>query len=240
MRNDRRKNLSLRERGAGPDVPGSFFIEDLVPSLIGEEVHDVTAHARRFISPEIFEHAAGIRDAFHDGGRVRHVVLSNVLRASTARSIGRALDDATFRRHHHVPYRIDVAPLESLAASRLLDFCAWLGTDDAARFHGWLANWPARHAKQVQVARARRGDEFAVHVDTHQEGLAAVYNFTRGFSGADGGALYFPWKEHIELLVPPRFNTLALFRPRNAPHGVTRITAPRGKTRFTVTAFFTA
>lgn len=217
-----------------------FFIRDLVPSLIGKEVDDPTELARHFISPEIFEHADSIRSAFHDGGRVKHVVLSNIVNTSTARSIGRALDAATFRRHHHLPYKIDVAPLEELKASRLVDFCAWLMTDDAARFHGWLANWPANHGKQVQVARARRGDEFAVHVDTHEEGLAAVYNFTRGFTEADGGNLYFPWKERVELLVPPRFNTLALFRPRNAPHGVTRLTAPRGKTRFTVTAFFTA
>lgn len=218
----------------------AFFIEDLVPSLIGDETVDPTTLARGFIAPEIFEHADAIRSAFHDGGRVKHVVLENIVETNFARSIGRALDAATFRRHHHVPYKIDVAPLESLKSSRLVEFCAWLGTDDAARFHGWLANWPARHATQVQVARARRGDEFAVHVDTHEEGLAAVYNFTRGFTEADGGQLYFPWKERVELVVPPRFNSVALFRPRNAPHGVTRITAPRGKTRFTVTAFFTA
>ena len=221
-------------------APSAFFVEDLVESLLGDEVHDVTSLARDFISPGVIEHVATIRDAFHDGGRVKHVVLSDVLKTSTARSVGRALDVARFQRHHHVPYRIDVAPLETLGHSRLLEFCAWLGTDDAAQFHGWLANWPARHAKQVQVARARRGDEFAVHVDTHEEGLAAVYNFTRGFTDADGGALYFPWEDRVELLVPPRFNTLALFRPRDAPHGVTRLTAARGKTRFTVTAFFTA
>ncbi len=219
---------------------GQFFIEDLATSLLGDDLHDVTTFARHFVSPDVITHALAIRDAFHGGGRVKHVVLSDVLQVRKANSISTALQAATFRRHHHVPYKIDVAPLEALDDSALLRFCAWLGTDDAARFHGWLANWPARRATQVQVARARRGDEFAVHVDTNEEGLAAVYNFTRDFGPGDGGELYFPWKKRVELLVPPTFNTLALFRPRNAPHGVTRLTAPRGKTRFTVTAFFTA
>jgi Rps23 Pro-64 3,4-dihydroxylase Tpa1-like proline 4-hydroxylase len=70
------------------------------------------------------------------------------------------------------------------------------------------------------------------------EGLTAVYNFTAGFGARDGGELYFPWRGRIELIQPPRFNSLILFRPKGAPHGVKRV---RGRgTRFTVTAFFTA
>lgn len=34
----------------------------------------------------------------------------------------------------------------------------------------------------------------------------------------------------------PQFDTLILFRPRDVPHGVSRVTAAHGKARFTVTA----
>lgn len=215
-----------------------FFITGLAEQLLGDELHDVTERAREFVAPELFEHAVAIRQAFHDGGRVKHVVLRDALRPAIARAIGEALRAARFHRHHHRAYHLDIAALPALRPSALTRFCAWLASDDAALFHGWLAGWPARHPRQVQVARARRGDEFEVHVDMTDEGLAAVYNFTRGFTARDGGELYFPHEGRVELLVPPRFNTLALFRPRAAPHGVRRVTAH--KARYTVTSFFTA
>jgi len=216
-------------------VRDPFFIEGLAQQLLGDELRDVTERAREFISPDVIHHAVAIREAFHNGGNVKHVVLRDVLRPSLAREAGRALDAARFKRHHYPAYHIDIAALPALRASALSRFCEWLGTDDAALFHGWLSNWPSSESRQVQVARARRGDEFEVHVDMSDEGLAAVYNFTRGFTKRDGGALYFP---DDGLLVPPRFNSLALFRPKDVPHGVSRITAK--KTRYTITAFFKA
>jgi len=215
-----------------------FFIEGLAQQLLGDELRDVTERAREFISHDVIAYASAIREAFHDGGRVKHVVLRDVLRPSLARELGKALEAARFQRHHYPAYHIDIAALSTLRPSALSRFCAWLGTDDAALFHGWLANWPSSESRQVQVARARRGDEFEVHVDMTDEGLAAVYNFTRGFTKRAGGELYFPNEGRVELLVPPRFNSLALFRPENAPHGVSRITAK--KTRYTITAFFKA
>lgn len=219
-----------------------FFIEDLVPSLFGDEAEDVTARARRFVAPDVVSGVKEIREAFHDGGRVKHVALERVLRSRVAESIGDGLEAARFKRHHYAPYRIEISPLDELGDTGLRKFCRWLSTDDAARFHGWLAGWPAGGeslvSKQVQVARARRGDEFPVHIDTNEEGLACVYNFTRAFGPEDGGRLYFPYRDRNELELAPVFNTLILFRPRGAPHGVSKVTAPRGKTRFTVTAFF--
>jgi hypothetical protein len=219
-----------------------FFIEDLVPSLLGDEAVDVTSRARRFVSPDVIAGVREIREAFHAGGRVKHVCLERALKPRVAHELGAALDHARFQRHHHAPYRIEISPLAGLEDSALRRFCAWMATDDAARFHGWLAGWPADGSplvsKQVQVARARRGDEFPLHIDTDEEGVACVYNFTRGFGPGDGGRLYFPHRGRTELELAPQFNTLILFRPRDAPHGVSKVTAARGKTRFTVTAFF--
>ena len=65
-----------------------------------------------------------------------------------------------------------------------------------------------------------------------------MYNFTRDFGPEDGGRLYFPYRGRTELELAPQFNTVILFRPRKAPHGVSRVTAAKGKTRFTVTTFF--
>lgn len=219
-----------------------FFVEDLVPSLLGDDTEDVTATARRFVSREVLGAVADIREGFAADGRVKHVCLDGALSLRVAADVGAALDAAPFRRHHHSPYRIDVAPLDELPRSRLARLCAWLGSTDGARFHTWLVGWPRGEWElaewQVQVAHARRGDEFPVHVDSDEEGIACVYNFTRGFGPDDGGALYFPHRGRVELLVPPAFNRLTIFRPRKAPHGVSRITAPRGAHRYTVTVFY--
>lgn len=216
-----------------------FFVEDLVPSLFGEEAEDVTARARRFVSPDVVSGVKEIRAAFHDGGRVKHVCLERVLKPRVALGIGEGLQQARFKRHHHAPYRIEISPLAELERSGLRRFCEWMASDAAARFHGWLAGCgEPLVSKQVQVARARKGDEFPVHVDTDEEGIACVYNFTRDFGPRDGGRLYFPHRGRNELELAPMFNTLIMFRPRGAPHGVSRVTAARGKTRFTVTAFF--
>lgn len=215
----------------------AFFIEDLVESLLGPEAEDVTARARKFVSPEVVQAVEPIREAFHGSGKLKHVCLERVLNARTAQGIGAALKKARFHRHHYPAYRIEISALDALAASALRTFARWLGTDDAARFHGWLAGWPRDgrplHARQVQVARARKGDEFPVHVDMDEEGLAAVYNFSEGFGPDDGGQLYFPG---TQLVLPPLFNTMILFRPRNAPHGVSKLRGRR--TRYSVTAFF--
>jgi hypothetical protein len=77
-----------------------------------------------------------------------------------------------------------------------------------------------------------------VQVDTNEGGLACVDHFTRGFTGDDGGVLYFPPRGKVELSVPPAFNRLIVFGPRNAPHGVSRICAPKGLCRSTVTVFY--
>ncbi|MFO0595693.1 MAG: 2OG-Fe(II) oxygenase [Myxococcaceae bacterium] len=221
-----------------------FFIEDLVPSLLGSAADDVAARARRFLSSPVLAHADAIRAAFHrDSGPVKHVALSDVLKAGQAEKVRRELQAARFRPHHYAPYRIDITPLEDLPRGALKSLCAWLGTDDAARFHGWLTGWPPKKslvARQVQVARARKGDEFPVHVDMDEEGLAAVYNFSEPFGPDDGGTLYFPNPrgEGDLLRHPPVFNSLILFRPKDAPHGVSRIAGPN--TRFSVTAFFVA
>ena len=219
-----------------------FFIEDLVPSLLGDESVDVTAGARGFVSPDVVSGVKEIREAFLDGGRVKHVCLARALKPRVASSISVALEGAHFRRHHHAPYRIEIAPLPELKESALSRFCRWMGSDDAARFHGWLAGWPPDGrklvSKQVQVARARKGDEFPLHVDTDEEGVACVYNFTRDFGPEDGGKLYFPYRGRTELELAPQFNTVILFRLRKALHGVSRVTAAKGKTRFTVTTFF--
>lgn len=219
----------------------AFFIEDLVESLLGDEAVDVTARARRFLSEDVVSNATPIREAFLSSGRVKHVALERVVKPRVAAGIDQALHEARFHRHHHAAYRIEIARLEALRASHLRTFCRWLGTDDAARFHGWLTGWPGEgrplRAKQVQVARARKGDEFPVHVDMDEEGLAAVYNFSEPFEAEDGGTLYFPGPKGRDLLrLPALFNTLIVFRPRNAPHGVSRITGSR--VRFSVTAFF--
>ncbi len=216
-----------------------FFVEDLVPSLFGAEAEDVTLRARGFLSPEVITGVKEIREAFHDGGRVKHVCLERVLEPRIADGVGKGLEAAKFKRHHHAPYRIEISPLDQLVESGLRKFCRWMATDDAARFHGWLAGCEEPLvSKQVQVARARKGDEFPVHVDTDEEGIAVVYNFTRDFGPRDGGRLYFPYRGRNELELAPIFNTMIMFRPRGAPHGVSKVTAPRGKTRFTVTAFF--
>jgi hypothetical protein len=47
-----------------------FFVEDLVPSLFGDEAEDVTQRARNFLSPEVISGVKEIREAFHEGGRV--------------------------------------------------------------------------------------------------------------------------------------------------------------------------
>jgi hypothetical protein len=216
-----------------------FFVEDLVPSLFGEEAEDVTLRARSFLSPEVISGVKEIREAFHDGGRVKHVCLERVLKPRIADGVGEGLEEANFKRHHHAPYRIEISPLDQLVDSGLRKFCRWMASDDAARFHGWLAGYEEPLvSKQVQVARARKGDEFPVHVDTDEDGIAVVYNFTRDFVPRDGGRLYFPYRGRNELELAPIFNTMIMFRPRGAPHGVSKVTAPRGKTRFTVTAFF--
>jgi Rps23 Pro-64 3,4-dihydroxylase Tpa1-like proline 4-hydroxylase len=105
---------------------------------------------------------------------------------------------------------------------------------------GWTG---ALRSKQVQVSRMGVGEQFPVHVDTHEEGLAVVYNFTRDWEERFGGVLHFahPSGTWNDLVVPPLFNSVFIFRSADAPHGVSRVKPEAGsRYRYTVTTFFLA
>lgn len=192
-----------------------------------------------WISPTLREAQVGssIAQAFHDGGRVLHVCLEGALHDDVARRIHEDLEGARFRRHHHAAYPIDIASREEQDDSALTTFVDWLGTDEAAAFHFDLCRWPMnrRHKQiQVQTSRMTAGDHFPLHIDTEDEGLAAIYHLSIGL---DGGELFFPRSDGADdLVVPPRFNTLMLFRPRGAIHGVRPV--PTGGRRYSITTFY--
>ena len=212
-----------------------FFIDHLPASLFEDGADDLTRLPRRFFSRDVLDHVDAIRASFRTSGRIPHVALRPTLDPAFALRLHEGLEAAPFAPHHHTAYRIDIARPASLRGP-LRTFTRWLGTDAAAAFHGWLVDFPVRlHARQVQVARARQGDAFPMHVDMHDHGLAAVYNFTLGYRAGAGGLLRF--EGPAAPVLEPRFNTLLLFMPRGAPHEVTRIER-RGLRRYTVTAFF--
>ena len=115
---------------------------------------------------------------------------------------------------------------------------------EKADYHAWLVGWQQKLSpRQVQVSRMGVGERFPVHVDTDEEGLAVVYNFTRPWEERFGGVLFFPHPSGTwdELRVPPLFNSVLIFRSREAPHGVSPVLPEAGShVRYTVTSFFLA
>src|SRR5207237_6843776 len=109
--------------------------------------------------------------------------------------------------------------------SALTPLVDWLSSRGAASFHFWLAGLllPSALWTQVTVARMQAGHEFPVHLDTAQEGLAAVYDLTSApWRPEWGGALEFP---EARLALAPRFDSLFLYRPRGAADRVTPVRA---------------
>ena len=218
-----------------------FFIEDLLESLTG------TAHqgpVSPFHAAEVSgEAAASFPSLFAESGAPPHLCLDLPLLAPVADRIQRELSRAPFKRHHHASYEIDILPRQAMAIGELPRFVDWLASEDGAAFHRAWVGWPPGRAAltqvQVQTARARFGDAFEEHVDSDEEGIAVVYAFSKGMRPADGGALYFPRPDGKgnALWVEPAFNRVLVFRPRGAPHGVTRIVSKR-VTRYTITAFY--
>ncbi len=195
----------------------------------------------RLLDPSALER---VRSAFAAGSPFPHVFLDAPLAAAAAEALHAAVERAAFARHHHAPYRIWVARRELQAASSLTEFVDWLRTPDAAAFHFGHAgvSGPAGPLKvQVQVARGLAGDYFPVHIDTDAEGVAVVYNLTKGWRPELGGSLEFvePTRGDVVLSIPPRFNSAILFRPANAPHRVAPVAPDAGDARrYTVTAFY--
>ena len=232
-----------------PEHASGFFIPDLVTNVFGADwarPSPVLAEAARWSSPALVDPSsvAQINVAFAEGGRVPHVCLSDALRPEVADAIHAALEQARFVRHHHAPYPLSIARLDEQEPSALMDFTRWLRTDEAAAYHAWLVGWNGTlRSKQVQVSRMGVGEQFPVHVDTHEEGLAVVYNFTRDWEERFGGALYFthPSGTWNDLQVPPMFNSVFIFRSADVPHGVAQVMPEAGsRYRYTVTTFFLA
>ncbi len=231
-----------------PERPSGFFIPDLVENTFGEHWRGDAPRsaATRWMNPHLVDPARveDVRAAFQDGGRVPHVCLTHVLLPPLADALHQALEQAHFVRHHHAPYPLSVARREHQRPSVLQDFVQWLGTDEAAAYHGWLVGWPGTlTSKQVQVSRMGVGERFPLHHDTDDEGLAVVYNFTRDWDAALGGVLAFPHPSGTwhELLIPPEFNSVFIFRSQGAAHEVTQVQPEAdGRWRYSVTAFFLA
>ena len=189
-----------------------------------------------------------IAQAFPDNGAPNHVCLDHVLRPEIADAIGRELSLTHFVPHHHAPYPLHIAPHSTLPVdSTLSRFVAWLRSPLAAAYHTALVGvdrLPRCVSSawiQVQVARMTTGESFPAHIDTDEEGITCVYQFTRDFNDNDGGNLAFTAGSDDEpplLVVPPVFGSLLVFRPEGAPHAVTPVNAPADKPRFTVTVFY--
>jgi Rps23 Pro-64 3,4-dihydroxylase Tpa1-like proline 4-hydroxylase len=232
-----------------PEHRSGFFIPDLVENVFGEDwakPSPVPASAENWSHPSLRdpEVVSQVNTAFAEGGRVPHVCLSDVLQPERAEAIHAALERARFVRHHHAPYPLSIARLEELEPSTLTEFTHWLRTEEATAYHAWLVGWPGRLiSKQVQVSRMGVGEQFPVHVDTHEEGLAVVYNFTRDWEERFGGVLHFPHPSGTwdDLRVPPLFNSAFIFRSADVPHGVSQVTSEAGsRYRYTITTFLLA
>lgn len=232
-----------------PERPRGFFIPDLVENTFGESWRlptEALGVAARWLTTWPLS-TAGVnetRAAFLDGGRVLHVCLPHMLQAPLADAVHAALEQAHFTPHHHAPYPLSIARRDLQRPSALMDFVQWLSSDAAAAYHAWLVNWPQRLvSKQVQVSRMGVGERFPPHHDTDEDGLAVVYNFTRDWDESFGGVLSFPHPSGTwdELRIPPLFNSVFIFRARDAPHEVTQVTPlAGGRWRYTVTAFLLA
>jgi hypothetical protein len=233
-----------------PERASGFFIPDLVDNVFGEGWRQpsapVPSGAARWNHPSLLEPSIveQIRAAFADSGPVRHVCLNEALQPQNAGAIHAALERAHFVPHHHSPYPLSIAWLKDQEPSALTDFVRWLRTDEAAAWHGWLVGWQGPLlSRQTQVSRMGVGEQFPVHVDTDEQGLAVVYNFTRDWEEQLGGVLHFPQPNGTRdrIRVPPLFNSVFIFHSRNAPHGVSQVKREAGaRYRYTVTSFFLA
>lgn len=239
------RGTSLRR----PERSSGFFIPDLADSVFGEgwrAPSEALAEAARWMHPQLVNPAGapGVREAFAEGGRVPHVCLAEALQPAQAEAVHEALGRARFVRHHHAPYPLSIARPEEQEPSALTGFVQWLGTQAAADYHAWLVGSPQRlFPRQVQVSRMGVGERFPTHVDTEDEGLAVVYNFTRPWEQRFGGVLVFPHPSGTwdELRIAPLFNSVFIFRSRGAPHAVTEVTPEAGAhSRYSVTSFFLA
>ncbi|WP_434348718.1 2OG-Fe(II) oxygenase [Myxococcus virescens] len=229
-----------------PERPSGFFIPDFAEGIFGA-VRAVPRHldaARPWTRLAVASEAlrATIRREFSEGGRVLHVCLQDALLPERAEALHAALRQALFRRHHHGPYPLHVAPLDSRQPpSTLIDFCAWLRSDEAAAFFADLVGWPRPlQTRQVQVSRMEVGESFPPHHDTQEEGLAVVFNFTRPWDERFGGVLAFPHPKGAwdSIRVPPLFNSVFVFRAVGALHRVTEwLPAAQGHQRYSITAF---
>lgn len=234
-----------------PERRSGFFIAHFAESIFGPVRSErstggllpAAAWNRFANAPDTLR--ANVRHEFASGGRVLHVCLQNVLPAERAEAVHRALGEARFKRHHHGPYPLHIAPLDQQEPSALTDFCAWLRSAQASAFHAELVGWPTPlKTCQVQVSRMDVGEHFPEHIDTEDEGLAVVYNFTRPWEERFGGILAFPHPEDGSrdmMRVPALFNSVFIFRSRDVPHRVTEwMPAARGHYRYSVTAFMLA
>jgi|GEM_PF-3903815 len=228
-----------------PERPSGFFIPGFAEGIFGT-VRAVPPHlaaatpwTRLAVAPEDLR--TTIRREFAKGGRVLHVCLQDALLPERAEALHAALRQASFRRHHHAPYPLHVAPLDQQPPSALIDFCAWLRSGESAAFFADLVGWPRPlQTCQVQVSRMEVGESFPLHYDTDEEGLAVVFNFTRPWDERFGGILAFPHPDgtHDSMRVPPLFNSVFIFRAVGALHWVTEwLPAAQGHQRYSVTAF---
>lgn len=236
-------------------TPSGFFISHWTDHLFGWKWRTVVStrpeavkQAEAWIHTPLLQPATvtAIRQQYYSDPRVFHVALSNVLHPERAAQIFADLQVARFVRHHHTHYPLWIAPRQQQEPSVLTSFVDWLCSRDAAMFHSWWVCWPHPLPEplttQVQVSRMGVGDHFPLHHDTDEEGIAVVYNFTAGWQKEWGGALCFPHPHtgRHELILPPQFNSLLLFRPQHAPHLVTPVLpTAENHYRYTVTVFYT-
>lgn len=252
----RSSRVSRTSSSRAPSRKPEFFIQGLAESLLGEDWRErieagsfcdrlALEAARPFVAPELLTdgYAQALAEAFGNEDEVPHVRIDDPVRAEIAELIHQGLEAAHFHRHHHAAYRIDIAPLGEEQPPALTAFISWLQSPEAARLHlAWVGHprWREPCAQtQVQVSRLRVGQSFERHVDTDQDALAVVYNFTPDWNGAWGGVLRYSLENGKSLSVAPRFNSVFLSRPQNAPHEVTEVTSlAAGQSRYTVTAFY--
>jgi hypothetical protein len=222
---------------------GGFLLRGLAPAR---------ESPARWFSPSLLDAARSraLRSAFTAASAPPHVpphvVVPSPLEVEFARDVASAMEAARFTPHPWASYPLQVARPEEQRASALTAFLAWLVSPDAIGFHTGLVGWPragdglaplrAFQKVQVQASRMLHGERFPAHVDTDDEGLAAVYNFTRALDpgGAEGGVLEF---DDGGLRVPPAFNSLAIFRATNARHRVSEVRSRTGA-RYSIVAFF--
>lgn len=234
------------------NTPAGLFIPELVDNTFGPTWRTVVSAlspeadaAREWLHPQLFELATvtQIRRTFLSD---RCLCLQSALSDDNAASLAHTLrEEARFQPHHHSAYPLDIAPLSLPQPDVLQAWTAWLSSQAAARFHAWLVAWPYPRLRtyrvQVQVSQMTSGQEFPLHHDTDDEGIAVVYNLSQGWEPGFGGVLCFSdlKQERWLFKIPPHYNTMTIFRPRSAPHMVTPIAeAAEGFRRHTITAFY--